>query len=58
MWDKSAELSAKRAEKNGGIDPVKEQWKKDYSKKRKGAKYTPGGNLLGGTDVPNVEITD
>ena len=58
MWDKSAELSATRAAKNGGIDPVKEQWKKDYSKERKGTKYSKDGNLLGGTDVPTVEFTD
>jgi predicted nucleic acid-binding Zn ribbon protein len=58
MWDKSAELSAARAGKNGGVDPVKEQWKKDYSKQRKGTKYSEGGNLLGGTDAPTVEFTD
>lgn len=57
MWDKSAEMSAKRAEKEGGVDPVKEQWEKDYSKKRKGTKYTPEGNLLGGSSDANVEIS-
>jgi len=36
IWDRSAELSAKRADKAGGIDPVKEQSYKEYSKKRKG----------------------
>ena len=59
MWDKSAELSAQRAEKNGGIDPVKQNAEKEYSKKRKGAKYVDGGRtLLGGGDVPTVEFTD
>ena len=58
MWDKSAEMSAKRAEKNGGIDPVAEKWKEDYSKKRKGTKYSKDGNLLGDINAPNVEITD
>lgn len=36
VWDRSAELSAKRAEKAGGVDPVKAKYYKDYSKKRKG----------------------
>jgi len=39
LWDRSAELSAKRADKNGGIDPVKEQYFKDYSEKRNGQKH-------------------
>ena len=39
LWDRSAELSAKRADKNGGIDPVKEQYFKDYSAKRSGQKH-------------------
>tara|TARA_Y100000310_G_scaffold266966_1_gene278707 strand:- start:4291 stop:4641 length:351 start_codon:yes stop_codon:yes gene_type:complete len=36
MWDRSKELSMKRAEKNGGKDPVKEKYLKEYSKERKG----------------------
>jgi len=32
-------MSAKRAEKAGGIDPVKKQYLEDYSKKRNGAKH-------------------
>jgi len=36
LWDRSKELSEKRAAKNGGVDPVKEKYLKDYSKKRKG----------------------
>lgn len=39
MLDKSKELSEQRAAKNGGIDPVKEKFLKDYSDKRKGAKH-------------------
>ena len=39
LWDRSAELSAKRADKNGGIDPVKEQHFKEYSEKRNGQKH-------------------
>ena len=39
LWDRSAELSAKRADKNGGIDPVKEQYFKEYSEKRNGQKH-------------------
>jgi hypothetical protein len=37
LLDKSAELSAQRAEQNGGIDPVKQKYYKNYSEKRKGA---------------------
>lgn len=39
LWDRSAELSAKRADKNGGIDPVKEKYFKEYSDKRGGQKH-------------------
>jgi hypothetical protein len=39
MMDYSKELSQERAEKNGGVDPVKEKYYKDYSDKRKGAKH-------------------
>lgn len=39
MMDFSKELSQSRAEKNGGVDPVKEKYYKDYSSKRKGAKH-------------------
>jgi len=39
MMDYSKEMSYIRAEKNGGIDPVKEKYYKDYSTKRKGAKH-------------------
>ena len=36
MLDRSAELSAKRADQNGGIDPVKQKSFKDYASKRNG----------------------
>ncbi len=39
MMDRSAELSERRKEKNGGIDPVKEKYYQDYSTTRKGAKH-------------------
>ena len=39
LLDRSAELSAKRAEQNGGVDPVKEKYYNDYSKKRNGQKH-------------------
>lgn len=39
IMDYSKELSYQRAEKNGGIDPVKENYYKDYSSKRNGAKH-------------------
>ena len=39
VLDYSAEMSAKRAEKAGGVDPVKKQYLEDYSKKRNGAKH-------------------
>lgn len=37
MMDRSQELSQKRAEQNGGVDPVKEKYYKNYSKERGGA---------------------
>ena len=39
MMDASAELSAKRAEQNGGVDPIKQKYFKDYAKKRNGTKH-------------------
>ncbi len=40
MLDRSSELSEKRAEKNGGVDPIKKKYFEDYSKKRGGAKHS------------------
>jgi len=39
ILDRSAELSHKRAEQNGGIDPIKQNYFSEYSKKRGGAKH-------------------
>lgn len=39
MMDYSKEMSHVRSESNGGVDPVKEKYYKDYSSKRKGAKH-------------------
>tara|TARA_R100000152_G_C6781587_1_gene216419 strand:- start:4853 stop:5239 length:387 start_codon:yes stop_codon:yes gene_type:complete len=39
MMDLSAELSAKRSEKIGGLDPVKEKFYDNYAKERKGAQH-------------------
>lgn len=39
MLDRSAELSSKRADQNGGIDPIKQKYFSEYSKKRGGAKH-------------------
>ena len=38
LMDQSAELSAQRAKENGGIDPVKQKYYKDYSDKE-GVQY-------------------
>ena len=38
LWDKSKELTRKRAQENGGVDPVKVKSDKDYSKERNGMK--------------------
>lgn len=37
LLDKSRELSDKRAKSNGGVDPIKDKFFKDYSKNRNGA---------------------
>ena len=36
IWDRSQELSQKRAEKNGGIDPVRKKYESRYAEGRKG----------------------
>lgn len=36
LWDRSQELSEKRKKLYGGEDPVKKEYYKDWSKKRKG----------------------
>ncbi len=39
LWDRSEELSKKRADKEGGRDPIKEKFYENYEKKRKGRKH-------------------
>ena len=39
LLDRSAELSNKRASENGGVDPLKQKYYKNYSKERNGAKH-------------------
>ncbi len=39
LLDQSAELSAKRAEQNNGVDPVKKEYFKKYSEERAGNKH-------------------
>lgn len=39
LLDKSSELSEQRADQNGGVDPLKEKYYKNYSKQRGGAKH-------------------
>lgn len=37
LLDRSSDLSKERASQNGGLDPIKEKYYKNYSKNRKGA---------------------
>ena len=39
LLDKSSELSAQRADQNGGVDPLKKKYYENYSKQRGGAKH-------------------
>jgi len=39
LWDRSKEMSDKRAAQSGGTDPYQKEYFKDYSAKRKGAKH-------------------
>jgi len=39
MFDYSAEMSQRRAEKAGGVDPVKQKYLDDYSKRTNGKKH-------------------
>ncbi len=36
VWERSAEMSEKRANKNGGVDPIKEKYFAKEKKRRKG----------------------
>jgi len=55
MMNLSAELSAKRAEKSGGLDPVKEKFYDNYKKERKGAEH-PNRIKERGYESKNVKI--
>ena len=55
MMDYSKELSAKRAEKRGGVDPVKEKYYKEYSDARNGTKH-PQQIKDKGYESKNVKI--
>ena len=55
MMDLSAELSSKRAEKAGGLDPVKEKFYDAYSKERKGTEH-PNRIKERGYESKNVKI--
>ena len=39
LYDRSTELAQKRADNNGGYDPVQEKFFDDYAKKRKGKQH-------------------
>ncbi len=39
LWDRAQELSHKRAQKEGGVDPVKKRYLDNYAKTHKGAKH-------------------
>lgn len=45
LFDLSKELSEKRAERNGGEDPVAKEFEKNHAKKRKGKKVLNKGNI-------------
>ena len=55
MMDLSSELSAKRAEKSGGLDPVKEKFYNNYSKERNGAEH-PNRLKEKGYESKNIKI--
>jgi len=55
MMDLSADLSAQRAEKAGGADPVKEKFYNTYAKERRGAEH-PNRLKEKGYESKNVKI--
>ena len=54
LLDASNEMSEKRAESNGGVDPVKEKYFKKYSESRRGAKHPD--EIKKGYEIDNVKI--
>ena len=55
MMNLSAELSSKRAEKAGGLDPVKEKFYDNYKKERNGAEH-PNRIKEKGYESKNIKI--
>ncbi len=55
MMDYSAELSAQRAEKAGGLDPVKEKFYNNYAKERNGTEH-PNRIKEKGYENKNVKV--
>jgi hypothetical protein len=55
MMDLSSELSAKRAEKSGGKDPLKEKFYNNYAKERGGAEH-PNRIKEKGYESKNIKI--
>lgn len=53
IWDYSQELSNKRSEKNGGVDPVRQKAEEKYSKKRRGMKYK---NKINPSEMPKIQL--
>lgn len=53
IWDYSQELSDKRAAKHGGIDPLRDNAEKNYSKKRRGMKYKSKVNP---SEIPKINL--
>jgi thymidylate synthase len=53
IWDYSQELSDKRAERNDGVDPVRQKAEEKYSKKRRGMKYKSRVNP---SEMPKIQL--
>lgn len=53
IWDYSQELSNKRANENGGVDPIRQKAEQKYSKKRKGMKYKSKVNP---SEIPKINL--
>lgn len=40
VQDRSSEMSQRRAEQNGGVDPIRQKYFNDYAAKRKGKRHS------------------
>ena len=58
LLDQSAELSAKRAEQNNGVDPIKEKHFKKYSEKRGGKKHPKDRSKVYESKNVKIEFDD